>query len=88
MPAIDTFQNYTPNMQSPVSHAEAITPNDATDLGHVTRAIYVGGAGDVQVTLVSGDTVTFAGLTAGWHPVRAARVWTTATTATNLVGCW
>ncbi|PIL21173.1 hypothetical protein P775_05690 [Puniceibacterium antarcticum] len=71
-----------------MTHATAITPNDTSDLSTLTRALYVGGAGDLRVTMADGNTVTFAGLPVGWHPVRVARVHSTGTTASNIVGCW
>lgn len=66
--------------------AFAITPHDTTHLPFVTKRIYVGGAGDVRVTMQDGTAVTFTGVLAGTIlPVRAFKV-LTATTATNLVG--
>lgn len=88
MPATDDFQSHSPTMESPISHAVEITPDDAADLPRLTRAIHLGGAGDLRVTLRGGDEVTFAGMAAGWHPIRVARVFASGTTATAIVGCW
>lgn len=67
----------------------AVTPNDVADLPFLTRALYVGGAGALQVTLKNGDIVTLSGALAGsYHPVRASRVWSTGTTATLIVGLY
>ena len=64
----------------------AITPNDANDLTDVPRGIWVGGAGNLVVTGLSGD-VTFQGIPAGTMlPIAPTRVKVTGTTATNLVG--
>lgn len=50
------------------------------------RAIYVGGAGDLAVTMWDGGNVTFAGVTAGsWYPIRVSAVLQTGTTATGLI---
>lgn len=66
--------------------AFAITPHNTTELPFVTKRIFVGGAGDVRVTMADGTAVTFTGVLAGTIlPVRASKV-LTATTATNLVG--
>ncbi len=66
--------------------AFAITPNDSTDI-KTTRAIYVGGSGNLKVDMAYGTTVTFNNLTAGTIlPVQVTRVYSTGTTATLLVG--
>lgn len=50
-------------------------------------AIYVGGAGDVQITTIYGNQVTFKAVPAGQYiPVLAVSVDSSATTATNLIG--
>ncbi len=67
------------------SAAAVVTPNDGTDLS-TAGIIYVGGSGDVKVDTLAGDTVTFYGVPAGSYvPVRVKRVYSTGTTATNMV---
>jgi len=76
--------------QAPATNAFAITPNDSTQLTFTTRALYVGGAGNVVVRL-SGDTanVTLVGVVAGTIlPIRAILVAATSTTATNIIGLY
>jgi len=69
-----------------VSHGVAVTPSDTTDIGFVTRAVWVGGAGNLSVTLESGAKVLLSGITAGsMLPIKALRLWATDTTATLLV---
>lgn len=88
MAATNTFSNVV-GAESPAVNAFAVTPNDSTDLATATRGIYAGGAGDLKVTTLGGDTVTFVGLAAGViHPIRVARVFATGTTATNIVGVY
>ena len=72
------------------AHAFAITPNDGADLAHVTRAIYVGGSGDVNLVTAGGETVLFKALNAGTLlPVKAARVLAASTSANMyLVGLY
>lgn len=85
----DPFETHAPGLTSPIAAAAPITPDDGADLPTVTRALFVGGAGDVVATLVSGDVVTLTGMAAGiWHPVRVARIHATGTDATGLVGGW
>lgn len=73
---------------SPAIDALAITPSDSVTFG-ATRAIYVGGAGALAVTLVSGASVTFNGVPAGAIlDLAVTQVRATGTTATNIVGLW
>lgn len=83
----DPFAKYPITLADPLNSAEAVTPNDAVDLSTATRAIFVGTAGDLRVTLVGGSIVTFPNAGAGWHPLRVSRVWATGTTASDIVGC-
>ncbi|MGA1564322.1 MAG: spike base protein, RCAP_Rcc01079 family, partial [Pontimonas sp.] len=77
----DKFSNYHSGLESPAERAFAITGNDSTDLTVFPRAIYVGGAGNVKVITLGGDTVTFSGVLAGTVlPVRVKRVFSTDTT--------
>jgi len=87
MPAANNFSQSDVAAQAPASSAFAITPNDSEELTTVTRGVYVGGAGSV-VAQLAGDsaTVTFSGVPAGAVlPIRA-RLVTTASTATNMIG--
>ena len=71
--------------------AVAVTPSDAADLpdGVTTVGLYVGGAGDVHVTLQGGSDVTFKSVPGGTLlRVAARRVWATGTTATNIVALY
>lgn len=73
----------------PAENAFAITPSNTSDLDHITRGIIVGGAGDIKVDMVSGETVVISGLAAGGlYALRLKRVYSTATTATALTGVY
>jgi hypothetical protein len=51
--------------------------------------LYIGGAGNVRVTTVAGDDVIFVGLNAGsFFPVQVLKVWSTSTTATDIIALW
>lgn len=67
--------------------AVAITPNDSTDLAEITRGIYVGTGGNLRVLLADDTTpVTLTNVSAGViYPLRVKRVYSTNTTASNLV---
>lgn len=70
---------------APLQGAYTPTASDSTDLPRVGRALYVGGTGAVKVTMEDGTTPTFAAMPVGLYPLRIKRVWTTGTTATNLL---
>ena len=42
---------YVPNDDNPAEGAVAVTPHDTTELATVCRALYVGGAGNVSVSM-------------------------------------
>lgn len=86
----DSFSEMITGLKSPARSSSAITPHDTNDLAQVTRAIYVGGAGAIKVLLADDTTaVTFAGASAGTVlNLRVKRVYSTDTTATNLVGLY
>lgn len=74
---------------SPAANAYAVTPHDTNLQPNPTRALYVGGAGNVKVTMVGGQEVTFVGVAAGTVlPIRAKIIWSTGTTASSLLGLY
>lgn len=82
----DNFRTYKPGLDSPASDGEAVTPSDSVDLVNVSRAIYVGGDGNISVITNGGTTLTLAGALAGTTiPIRVSRIRATGTTAVNLV---
>jgi len=61
--------------------------SDGSDLPIFTRAIYTGSGGAIKITTVGGNTVTLVGVPAGsLMPVRVARLWSTGTVATDVIG--
>lgn len=68
--------------------ATEITPSDSADLDITCKGLYVGATGDIQVTTVAGDTVTFVEVPVGILPVVVTRVWSTDTTATDIIGLY
>jgi hypothetical protein len=87
----DTFDTHAHGLESPASRAALITPSDSTDLAFATRAIMVGGSGTLRVRTVGGDDVVLpaGAINAGTIiPLRVVRVFSTSTTATNLVALW
>ncbi len=83
----DPFLNMQPSLTAPASHGFAVTPGDATDFARPTRALYVGGDGNLAVRLIDGQILTFVAVPAGsFLPLRVNRVLATGTTATNIIG--
>ena len=72
-------------MMKPSTDAFDVTPGSSA-LTRPARALYVGGAGDVEITTPSGTTVVFHSVAAGtFMPVQATHVIDTNTTATDIV---
>jgi hypothetical protein len=86
---IDEFSKYNRSLVSPPEHAGDIAPDDASDLSNVTRALYVGGTGNLRVRMLGGETASFANVPSGTlMPLRVTRVLATGTTATAILGLW
>ncbi len=84
---MDPFSGFGDNVESPARHAVAVTPNDGTALPYVTKALYIGGAGNVTVRPIEGGAdCTFSAVPAGSIlPVRVSHVRATGTSATMIV---
>jgi len=77
------------NNSAPVESAVAVSPNDSENLPVVARGLYVGGGGNLSVTMPRGNTVSFLGVPGGsFFPVNVARVNATGTTATDIVALY
>lgn len=79
-----------PKLINPADNAAAVTPADDGSIDPPTRALYIGGAGDVKVDMVgTGTAVIFAGLAAGTMlPIRVTRVYDADTNATSIVALY
>ena len=71
---------------SPARNALMVTPSDTVDLINVTKALYIGGTGDVTVIMLDGSAPqTFSACPVGMIlPVRCTRILATGTTATKI----
>jgi len=86
MAAVDVSREGT---GQPASFAAEVTPHDSNELGFVTRALYVGGAGTVTVTMYgSGSNVAFEVVAGAILPIRVTKVLSTGTDATLIVALW
>jgi hypothetical protein len=76
----------TPNS---FEYAAAITTSDTVSLTGITRAVYVGGAGNITAIMSNGDAVLFTAVPVGTMlPIRCTRINATATTATLLIAMY
>lgn len=80
--------NKSNNVVDPAGNFAAITPHASTELAFKTRAVYVGGAGNVVAVSADGTEVTFTGVLAGTVlPIRTVRI-DDSSTATSMVALW
>jgi hypothetical protein len=84
----DRFSAYADSPDAPAVEAFAIVPSDSAALQAVTKAIYVGSAGDVTLRpLRAAADVTYRNVPDGAYlTIRASHVRATGTTASDLVG--
>ena len=77
--------NYSPTFPMYPGDAATVTPSDVNNL-LTPSVLFVGGGGNVRVLTAQGSDVTFTGVLAGSIlPVQVIRVYSTSTTATNIV---
>jgi hypothetical protein len=84
---IDLYKTHSRSLTSPPEHAAEIMPDDDAALAYATRAIFLGGEGDLRLRMIGGGEITLAGVSAGaLLSLRASHVLATGTTASALVG--
>lgn len=82
----DPYAGQGGDLLSPASNAAAVTPSDSADLPTSSKRLWVGTGGNVTLVTVGGATVTYTAVPNGTYlQVRAARVKSTGTTASNIV---
>jgi hypothetical protein len=79
-------------------NAQSITPDDSNDITLGGTAIdgldngvcpYVGTTGDVKVTMVGGQVVTFTNVQGGtFMPIQIKKLWSSDTTASDFVALY
>lgn len=71
-----------------IQDAQAVTLSDTATIA-VTRSVWVGSTGNLKVTMVSGNTATFDAVPNGtWLPIQIKQVWSTGTSASNVVALY
>ena len=87
-----TAQDLNNRSNSPINpprNAAAVTPSDGTDLGFVTRELYIGTGGTLSVNMAdTGDAVSYTVYDGQSLSGQFARVRATGTTATGIVARW
>lgn len=84
------------NQKLQTERAAVVTPSNTADIPYVGGGdinwpcvLFIGGAGNLRVLTAGGDDVTFTGVLAGsFLPVQVTRVFSTGTTATNIIALW
>lgn len=87
----DKFAKQKATLDSSAFDGFAITSNNTTVFTQPTRALFVGSAGNIAVTMVGYDNsntaLTFVGVQAGSVlPIRVQQVKRTGTTANSIIG--
>lgn len=73
----------------PATGAASVTPHDTNQLaGGTCRALYIGTTGNVKVTMANGNEVTFSSVAVGILPISVKLVWSTGTTASNILALY
>ena len=77
------------------NRAVAVTPSNTANISDSTEAaksgvvLYIGTKGNLKVLTVGGDEVTFTNIQDGsFIPVQVLRVYSTGTTASNIIALW
>jgi len=82
----DKFSRHERRLDSPGFDAEEVNPGVQEELTVPSRGIYVGGTGDLEVQMYSGNQVSFLGIQGGTLlPIRVKKVLSSGTTATGIV---
>ncbi len=84
-----TLKREAPGYEQPAPDAKAVTPGASALPDGTCKAVYVGGAGNLNVTTERGTTTLFVGVAAGSIlPIRCSHILSTSTTATSIVALY
>lgn len=87
--ADNLYGNLAPSLSSPYVGGFAIAKSDTAVLAQTTRAVWVGGTGDLAVTYADGSSDILQSVPAGTLlPIRVTQVKSTGTTATKISGLY
>ena len=84
--AFDDFSDQPLVMTYPARNLEVVTKSDTTKLFRVSRALWIGTAGNISVLTAGGQTITISNIQNGTLlPIQVQRVNSTSTTASDMV---
>lgn len=84
----ERYAGMNADLTSPYIGGFAVTPSDSTVFTQPTRAVYVGGAGNLVVTYLDGSTDTLQSVVAGTLlPIRVTKIGASST-ATKISGLY
>jgi len=76
------------DLSAPAANAAVVTPG-VSPLENPSRAVFVGVGGDMNVTMVGGQTVLFESIPDGTTlPIRVTHILATSTDADSIVALW
>ena len=76
----------TDTLKGPTATSAIATDNDEVV---PTRAVFIGGAGNLNVITAEGQTVLITAPAVGvFHPIAVVTILSTSTTATPILACW
>lgn len=62
-----------------------VTPSDTVDIDPAGTTLYIGVSGNIKVTMMNGNDLTFVNHPVGYFPGVVKKVFATGTTATNII---
>jgi hypothetical protein len=81
----DLYRQNSSGLTTPAVRHSSVTPSDSEDLSWLPRALYIGGSGTIAMHDIEGTAVTYTVSAGSIIPLRARRVLSAGTTATNIV---
>jgi hypothetical protein len=88
MPAIDSYRTNTRGPAGGPANLALVTPDDGTDLSHVSQWVFIATGGTLDVVTRGGQSLVTPVLPAGWHLIEISRIRATGTTATGIMVGW
>jgi len=78
-----------PNVMNPAIDGVAVTPHDTNNLATMSRSLYIGTGGNINVRTAKGNDLVITNIQDGSIiPIQVTRVYATSTTATGIVNLY